>query len=210
METQHGIEWFDDHADEGKIKALAHPIRLAIMADAALRPVSAKDMSDTLGEPLPKISYHVRCLADAGLLQPVRRTKRRGAIETHYRAVATVEISNQTFDRMSPELRSAFAEAMLLGLAQDLTAAIRAGAHQEHDHLFGRLNFTVDSDGRRRIYELISDFYEQLAALEREYGTSPSPPDEDAHDISVALAFYKGRAYAAPVHAVAVGAEESA
>jgi DNA-binding transcriptional ArsR family regulator len=208
MEPQHGIEWFEEHADATVMKALAHPIRLAIMAEAARRPVSAKEMGDVLGEPLPKISYHVRCLADAKLLKAVRRTRRRGAIETHYRAVATVEISNSTFDRLSPELRSAFAEAMLIGLSHDLTAAVRAGAHEEHDHLFGRLNFRVDAAGRKRVYDLVREFYERMAELEHEINATE--PEGEAVEISVALAFYKGRIHNPAPNSVAFGTEETA
>jgi DNA-binding transcriptional ArsR family regulator len=195
MEPENGIEWFEKHADEAVIKALAHPIRLAICVEAARRPVSAKDMAADMAEPLPKVSYHVRVLADAGLLKPVRRTRRRGAIETHYRAVATIEISNETLERLGPDLRAALAEAMLLGFAQDLSAAVRSGAHEEDDHVLGRHHFRVDAEGRRRVHGLVRDFYDELAALEAEYDRNPPPPGTEIHDVSVAVAFFKGRYY---------------
>lgn len=210
MEPESGIEWFEKNADEAVFKALAHPIRLAVCAEAARRPVSAKEIAAEMDEPLPKVSYHVRVLAEAGLLRPVRRTRRRGAIETHYRAVATIEISNETLDRAGPELRGAFAEAMLLGLAQELSTAVRAGAREEHDHLLGRQYFRVDAEGRRRIYGLVRDFYGKMAELEREYDESPPPPGAEVHELSVALAFFRGRFYSPAAAGFDLVAEDGA
>ena len=48
------------------------------------------------------MSYHVRLLAEAGLLSVVRKTPRRGAIETHYRAVATLEVDDDALDAPRP------------------------------------------------------------------------------------------------------------
>ena len=42
--------------------------------------------ADKLAEPLGNVSYHVRTLADLGLIELVRKVPRRGAIEHYYRA----------------------------------------------------------------------------------------------------------------------------
>jgi DNA-binding transcriptional ArsR family regulator len=66
--------------------ALAHPIRLSIMG-AALDEFSPKRIAETFdGVSLQLISYHVRILRDAGLLELSRTEPRRGALEHFYRA----------------------------------------------------------------------------------------------------------------------------
>ena len=66
--------------------ALAHPIRLSIMS-AALDEFSPKRIAETFdGVSLQLISYHVRILRDAGLLELSRTEPRRGALEHFYRA----------------------------------------------------------------------------------------------------------------------------
>lgn len=209
MEPQPGIEWFEQNGSAAVIKAVAHPIRIAVMSEAARRPVSAKEMAAELEEPLPKISYHVRVLADAGLLKPVRRTRRRGAIETHYRAVTTVEISNQTLSRISPELHAAFYEAMVHGLANDLSAAIRSGGAENDDYLYGRLHFKVGEEGRERMYALVREFYDELARLEREYDEAGPPDDEPVQHLSVAVALFEGRIHNPSTATLSIGAESA-
>ena len=67
------------------ISALSHPLRRKILRRAR-DPVSPKQLADSLREPLGNVSYHMRELADAGLLEFVRTEPRRGAVEHFYRA----------------------------------------------------------------------------------------------------------------------------
>src|SRR5687767_10789772 len=99
--------------DEDAMRALAHPIRIAIFMESVHRPLSAKEAAEMLEQPLPKVSYHVRALADAGLLKPVRRTRRRGAIETHYRAAAKLEVSDDVWDELPDPVRESLLEAIV-------------------------------------------------------------------------------------------------
>ena len=55
-------------ADPAVMRALAHPLRLAILAEMwdTDRPLRATDLAEILGEPANSISYHIRRLRDAG------------------------------------------------------------------------------------------------------------------------------------------------
>jgi predicted transcriptional regulator len=52
---------------------------------------SPKELAGQLGEKLGNVSYHVRILARLGLIELVRETPRRGAVEHHYRATPRPE-----------------------------------------------------------------------------------------------------------------------
>ena len=68
-------------------RALAHPLRVRILEVAGRRDeISPVDLADELGEPLGVVSYHVRALATAGLLELAGRSFRRGAVKHHYKA----------------------------------------------------------------------------------------------------------------------------
>ena len=72
-------------------RALAHPLRVRILeAAAAGGEISPVDLADALREPLGVVSYHVRTLADAGLLELAGTSFRRGAVKHHYRAAAAL------------------------------------------------------------------------------------------------------------------------
>ena len=209
MTARPGIEWFEQNARPEVFKALAHPIRLSIMTESARRPVSAKEMADLLHEPLPKVSYHVRVMADAGLLTPVRRTRRRGAIETHYRAIADLEIGPKAWQRLPSDLKTALSEAALLALAQDLAAAVREGAHEKPEYMFSRSHYRADANGRARVSELIQEFHRRFAELEADLDENPGDA-ADIQDVTVAIAHYHGRVHGPASEPISIGVAESA
>lgn len=77
--------------DQGIITALGHPLRARILALLDEGEASPKEIAGQLGEKLGNVSYHVRILARLGLIELVRETPRRGAVEHHYRAVPRPE-----------------------------------------------------------------------------------------------------------------------
>jgi DNA-binding transcriptional ArsR family regulator len=68
-------------------KALAHPLRARILRLCGQQELTNKQLADRLGSTPGTVLYHVRMLADAGLLQqaPVR-TGDSGALEKPYRS----------------------------------------------------------------------------------------------------------------------------
>lgn len=51
-----------------------------------MQEASPKELATQLGEKLGNVSYHVRILVRLGLIELVRETPRRGAVEHHYRS----------------------------------------------------------------------------------------------------------------------------
>jgi DNA-binding transcriptional ArsR family regulator len=74
--------------DAKRLGALAHPLRVQILAAAESEPVSPSDMAVRLREPLGVVAYHFRVLHTAGLLELVATERRRGSIQSFYRAAA--------------------------------------------------------------------------------------------------------------------------
>src|SRR5688572_5119034 len=109
---------FDLLRDPEVMRVLAHPTRMRIFAASVAEPLSAKELAERFEQPVGRLSYHVRALADAGLLKAVRRTRRRGAVETHYRAVATPDLGDDVIAEAGPEVLSIFAQAMVRDIAE--------------------------------------------------------------------------------------------
>jgi DNA-binding transcriptional ArsR family regulator len=92
-------------------RAMAHPMRARILAALDGRELSPVEMARDLEASLGVVSYHVRVLADAGVVELARTTARRGAIQHHYRlrdnaAVSgSVSLSKERADRLAGELR---------------------------------------------------------------------------------------------------------
>ncbi len=66
-------------------QALKHPLRQRLLpAFIANRPLSPKEASDLLNEPLSNVSYHVKVLAEYGFLVLRARAQVRGALKNYY------------------------------------------------------------------------------------------------------------------------------
>jgi DNA-binding transcriptional ArsR family regulator len=76
-----------DRTDDTRLlTALGHPLRRRILREmAGGRPTSPRQLATALRHPLSNVSYHVRVLADCGVLTLVEVKPTRGSIEHFYR-----------------------------------------------------------------------------------------------------------------------------
>jgi DNA-binding transcriptional ArsR family regulator len=78
--------------DSRVVKALGHPTRIRILNLLGERElVSPVELAGELGLALGTVGYHVRQLEALGFIELAKRTQRRGAVEHHYRARATLD-----------------------------------------------------------------------------------------------------------------------
>jgi DNA-binding transcriptional ArsR family regulator len=186
IEPESGLTFWTDAAS---LKILAHPLRQRAFNEAVKAPVSAKELAQRLGVPLQRMSYHVRLLADAGLLRVVRRTQRRGAMETHYRAIATIDMSTELFDN-NPELQDLWCRFFLDLIREDFDHAIEEhDAPRSRDSRVVRGNLQVDAEGIERIRRLCDEFYDRLIEIEAEHRVDEP---EQGKALNVVLLNYEG------------------
>lgn len=76
----------ESNADDNELLvALRHPLRRDILrAMIEKDPISPRQISDVLKEPLSNVSYHVRVLADCGAVALVDMTPVRGSMQHFY------------------------------------------------------------------------------------------------------------------------------
>ena len=74
-------------SDPLRAQALLHPLRARILRLAA-QPASATEIAGRLRMPRQRINYHVRKLADRGLLRRAGRQRKRNMVEQRYVASA--------------------------------------------------------------------------------------------------------------------------
>jgi DNA-binding transcriptional ArsR family regulator len=72
--------------DAKRLSAIAHPLRVQILAAAEAEAVSPSDLAVALCEPLGVVAYHFRVLHTVGLIELVATERRRGSIQSFYRA----------------------------------------------------------------------------------------------------------------------------
>jgi DNA-binding transcriptional ArsR family regulator len=128
-------------------KALAHPLRVAILAELEERTASPSDVAEALDAPLGSVSYHVRCLHRFGLLQLVKTRPVRGAIEHLYRAKERPVITSDAWAQAPSIVKQATVRASLTQVAGLVNRAARAGGFERQNSHLSRSPMVVDSEG---------------------------------------------------------------
>jgi hypothetical protein len=96
--------------------ALDHPVRSRLLLACARRERCLTELSGEIGQPLPKLHYHVGRLIDCGLLRPSRTEPRAGRPIRYYRAIAEsflislADMAEPAAEGFSRELRRSLAE----------------------------------------------------------------------------------------------------
>jgi DNA-binding transcriptional ArsR family regulator len=156
---------YSDITDPRLIKALAHPLRIRILAILEDRDMaSPNELSELLGVSLGVMSYHVRRLHALGFLELVKRTPRRGAIEHHYRAKARPKVSDEGWAETPSIVKRAMVGASLEQVSGYVNAAAAKGGFDNADAHLSRSVITLDERGWN---ELANEMAKTLASIEK-------------------------------------------
>jgi DNA-binding transcriptional ArsR family regulator len=154
-----------DLGDPRLVKALAHPLRVQILAILERRTASPRMISDELSEPLGNVSYHVRTLANMELIKLVRSTPRRGAIEHYYEAVGRIGISDRVWSDVPAIVKTAMASTALSHVGEFASAAAATGGFNEPDAHLTRTPMILDRAGWRELSKELMAFYERARKI---------------------------------------------
>jgi DNA-binding transcriptional ArsR family regulator len=108
---------------------MSHPIRGLILATMGDRVLSPTQLAHELQRPLGTVAYHVRVLLDAGFIEEVGTTPRRGAIQHHYRVRGDggntslrVQLTQPEVDALTDEIRALVDQAAATAAERELRA----------------------------------------------------------------------------------------
>ncbi|MFJ3214448.1 ArsR/SmtB family transcription factor [Kitasatospora sp. NPDC086801] len=185
-------------ADVAVLKALADPLRLAILGalkSGEERPLTAKEIAAALGEPQTKLYRHIKQLEKAGLIIVAGTRLVSGIVESRYAAA-------QESIRLAPEIFTADSPGRTEAYDAILAAIDRVRGDFRAQVLDGRLDFSSSRDGSAgppglfahstlrispdRLIRLRAQLAELLAELNEE---APSTA-EDAMDVTVLTLLY--------------------
>jgi DNA-binding transcriptional ArsR family regulator len=145
-------------------RALSHPLRVRILAILDEQTTSAVEISRTLHAEIGVVSYHIRTLHQLGLLELVRETPRRGAIQRYYRARPRPQAAGPDWAAAEP----ADAGVALQQIDEVARRANAAGGFDRLGARFERTVLKVDSDGLKRLTESLARTVEDIKEIERE------------------------------------------
>lgn len=163
--------------DQRLIKAIAHPLRTRVLLALGEEASSPKRIADELGEPLGRVSHHVRVLVRLGALELVETRQRRGAVEHFYRATVQPFFDDSTWARLPRSTRRAlFAE----GLDRILESVLSAASTGGFDHPPAVVVYEpvdLDREGFEEVADILADALQRVVDL-RSSNRARTPRDK--------------------------------
>jgi DNA-binding transcriptional ArsR family regulator len=142
--------------DEALLKAISHPLRHRLLGLLDDRTASPNELARELGLPLGRVSYHIRLLADLGVIELVRTEPRRGALEHFYRAVTRGWFSEDDWARLPRAARRGIVGQSLQRIFSDVTAAVDAGGFDGPASQVKRTSLELDERGLEELNEVLA------------------------------------------------------
>jgi DNA-binding transcriptional ArsR family regulator len=158
-----------DIDDPRYVKALAHPLRIRILAMLADRSASPVQLAGKLDATLGTVAYHVRTLHSLGLVELVDTRQRRGATEHYYRAREHPRFPDDAWSGLAPVAKQRMLSAMLQEIGQYVTSSAAAGGFDRAEAHMTRTGLRLDERG-----------WQQLAAATRKWLTEAEKIQETA------------------------------
>ena len=158
-----------DEEQERLLKAISHPLRHRVLSaiDEAGE-ASPKAVAAQLGEPLGRVSHHVRVLAGLGAIELTRTEPRRGAQEHFYRAAVTRFFDDAAASRLPRGTRNALIAQYLRRLVGDAFAAAAGSGFDHHRAHLSYVLLELDEEGMDAVATLLGETLARIEELKAE------------------------------------------
>jgi DNA-binding transcriptional ArsR family regulator len=150
------------------LKAVCHPIRIQALTILTERVASPKEIALALGqEVVGNVSYHVRELEKAKLVEEVDSKPRRGATEHYFRAVERPLLSTEEWERLPQEDREAFSQWIINLIVGDVGLAVTSGTFDARtDRHLSRIPLCLDAEGFRALTDLQTELVDRTLEIQ--------------------------------------------
>jgi DNA-binding transcriptional ArsR family regulator len=153
-------------SDPRLVKALAHPLRIRILSILEEDAHSPSELAEQLGVPLGNVAYHVRALANLGLIKLVRTTPVRGALEHHYKALERTRVTDGAWGQVPQIVQQAMVDSTLEQVGDYVSAAASAGGFDSEQAHMTRTGLVLDERGWKELSDALSKLIERAEAIE--------------------------------------------
>jgi DNA-binding transcriptional ArsR family regulator len=147
------------------VKALAHPLRVRILAILESRSASPSELAKDLGGTVGNVCYHVQILEKYGMVRLVGRTPgRRGSVARRYEALGRHRVSDEAWARVPRVVREAHEGAVVAQMIDYVQKAQAEGGFDRSDAHLTRTPLALDVQGWS---ELAKELLALLGTAER-------------------------------------------
>jgi DNA-binding transcriptional ArsR family regulator len=173
--------------DPGYVKAMSHPLRVRLLAMLQEQDASPVELADYLDVSLGVVAYHVRTLHQLGLIELVSETRKRGAIEHHYRATHRPRISDEAWGKASAMAKQAAIGSSLQMIYDYARASAGAGGFDRSDAHLTRTTLRLDEKGWKQLAKICTRLLEQIDRIDRDAATRIGNDPHPANVVDTAV-----------------------
>jgi DNA-binding transcriptional ArsR family regulator len=174
--------------DSRLAKALAHPLRVQLLAALNEGVASPNELAKKLDEPLTNVSYHVRMLHDLGCIELVETEPRRGALEHYYRAIVRPFFGERDWKRLPKNARGSISDAVLQLVWEDAAEAIKGGLFDEReDRHLSRSVLVVDDQGWEELHDVLADTLDRAMQIQADSASRASKDDGETFSVNLVM-----------------------
>jgi DNA-binding transcriptional ArsR family regulator len=181
--------------DQKLVKALAHPLRVEILAILNERMASPNELSKELDEGLSQVSYHVKVLKDFDCIEMVKTEPRRGAVEHYYRATARAFLSDADWKKLPESIKPGMSAAFIKMIVNDVISALNGGTFDARDDR--HVSWTpgvVDQQGWEESVELANDTLDKMIKIHAASAKRLAKSGEESISATAVVMNYEGLA----------------
>jgi DNA-binding transcriptional ArsR family regulator len=186
-----------------------HKIRVQVLSLLNEGTYTPGQIAAIIGEPLSKVSHHIRELAEGGSIELAKIGKARNADQHYYRAVEMPFYSDEEVWAMTPEQRQMSAGFVIQNMIAETMTAFWAGTIRDDPRTWLAWRwFNVDEEGRAAIADEQHRHWDRVREIEAEAISRCAESGEAPKSIIVAnMGFERERTAPSPP---ATGANEPA
>jgi DNA-binding transcriptional ArsR family regulator len=177
------------------LRALAHPLRLRILAMLDERPSSPARLAAALAAKVNVVAYHVRRLRALGLVELVDVRRGRGGLEHFYAARRHPTFSDLAWGRLDPRERSRLLVPILRQLWDYVTRSAVAGGFERRDAHLSRTALRLDEAGWKALAAADDEWLRAVAAIERQVAERGS---DELFDAGLVVLLFEAKPFSVP------------
>jgi DNA-binding transcriptional ArsR family regulator len=179
--------------DARYVKAMSHPLRVRILALLDERTASPVELAGWLGATLGTTAYHVRTLERIGLIELVRETRVRGAVEHHYRSKERPTVSDEAWAAAPPIAKQAAVSSSLQTIDAYARAASAAGGFDHGNSHLTRTALHLDTRGWNDLSRACTRLLAQVDRIEEaaEERMARNPHAGETRDVALVMMLFE-------------------
>jgi DNA-binding transcriptional ArsR family regulator len=191
MPTGKSVAPITNIEDPRYVKALAHPLRIRLLALLEERDASPVQLAEHVDATLGTVAYHVRTLERLGLIEMVATHQRRGATEHVYAAREHPRFSDEAWQNTSPIAKHAMIASIISQIGQYVTQSAAAGGFDRGDAHFTRTALKLDQEGWAEMVEATRTWLEQVRDIEQRTQKRIKRTGEQVFDAGLVVLFFE-------------------